>query len=230
MKMGRVLVASGGIEMRRELRAALEFEGHVVVEAETASQTIEGISSGLHDVLILDSALDGAAPYELCRAIRPKSNLGIILLSQDDSGQGRIDALNAGADDYVPDQFVVAELLARVRAILRRVTRSIGDRRLIVLEDRAIDFQSHEIKGPAGRVAHLTPKECMVLLRLVTQANRPLTLQSLARTVWQRDGNGQIEYVRVVVKQLRRKLEPDPENPRYILTQRSVGYQFQMPV
>jgi DNA-binding response OmpR family regulator len=229
MKMGRVLVASGGVEMRRELRTALEFEGHVVVEAETASQTIEETSSGLHDILILDSALDGAGPYELCRAIRPKSDLGIILLSRDDSGQGRIDALNAGADDYVPDRFVVAELLARVRAILRRVTYSIGNRRLIVLEDRAIDFQSHEIKGPDGRVAHLTPKECLVLQRLVTQANRPLTPQSLAQTVWQRDGSGQIEYVRVVVKQLRRKLEPDPGNPRYILTQRSVGYQFQMP-
>jgi len=230
MKTGRILVASSGVQMRGELRTALEFEGHLVVEAETASQTIEETSSGLHDVLILDSALDGAGPYELCRAIRPKSDLGIILLNRDDSGQGRIDALNAGADDYVPDRFVLAELLARVRAILRRVTRSIGDQRLIVLQDRAIDFQSHEIKGPDGRVAHLTPKECLVLQHLVTHANRPLTPQSLAQTVWQRDGSGQIEYVRIVVKQLRRKLEPDPDNPRYILTQRSVGYQFQMPV
>jgi DNA-binding response OmpR family regulator len=230
MKTGRVLVASSGVEMRGELRIALEFEGHLVVEAETAGQTIDETSSGVHDALILDSELDRMGPYELCRAIRPKSDLGIILLSRDDSGQGRIDALNAGADDYVPDQCVVAELLARVRAILRRVTRSTGNRQIIVLEDRAIDFQSHEIKGPDGRVAHLTPKECMVLQRLVTQANRPLTPQTLAQTVWQRDGSGQIEYVRVVVKQLRRKLEPDPENPRYILTQRSVGYQFQMPV
>jgi two-component system, OmpR family, KDP operon response regulator KdpE len=228
MTTGRILIASSGIETRKELRTALEFEGHLVAEAETAAQAIEETSCGLHDVLLLDCALEGG-PYELCRAIRPKSNLGIILLSRDESGQGRIDALNAGADDCVPDQFVVAELLARVRAILRRVTRSIENVGLVVLEDRAIDFQSHEIKGPEGRVAHLTPKECMVLRRLVTQANRPLTPQSLAQTVWQRDGSGQIEYVRVVVKQLRRKLEPDPENPRYILTQRSVGYQFQMP-
>ncbi|MGA2882049.1 MAG: response regulator transcription factor [Bryobacteraceae bacterium] len=230
MNTGRILVASSGGEIRKELRSALEFEGHLVAEAETARQTIEETSSGLHDVLILDSVLDGVEPYELCRTIRPKSDLGIILLSRDDSGQGRIDALNAGADDQVPDQFVVAELLARVRAILRRVIRSSGNRRLIVLQDRAIDFQSHEIKGPDGRVAHLTPKECMVLRYLVTNANRPLTPQSLAQTVWQRDGSGQIEYVRIVVKQLRRKLEPDPDNPRYILTQRSVGYQFQMPV
>lgn len=230
MKTGRILVASGGVEMRRELRTALEFEGHLVAEAETASQTIEETSSGLHDVLLLDSALDGAGPYELCRAIRPKSDLGIILLSQDQSGQGHIDALNAGADDYVPDCFVFAELLARVRAILRRVTFPAGTRPRIVLEDRAIDFQSHQIQGPDGRVAHLTPKECEVLRYLVSHANQPLTPQSLAQTVWQRDGSGQIEYVRIVVKQLRRKLEPDPNNPRYILTQRSAGYQFQMPV
>src|ERR1700689_1455019 len=220
MKTGRVLVASSGVETRTQLRAALEFEGHLVAEGETAAQAIEETSSGLHDVLLLDSVLDGVGPYELCRAIRPKSDLGIILLSRDDSGQGRIDALNSGADDFVPDHFILAELLARVRAILRRVVRS--TRHLVLLPDRAIDFQSHEIKGPNGRGAHLTPKECSVLQHLVTHANRPLTPQSLAQTVWQRDGSGQIEYVRVVVKQLRRKLEPDPDNPRYILTQRSV--------
>jgi two-component system, OmpR family, KDP operon response regulator KdpE len=229
MKTGRILVASSGSEMRSELRTALEAEGHLVTEAETARQTIEETSSRLHDVLILDSALDQAGPYELCRSIRPKSDLGIIVLSREDSGQCRIDALNAGADDYVPDRFVFAELLARVRAILRRVTRSFGNRGLVVLHDRAIDFQCHEIKGPGARVAHLTPKECLVLRHLVTNANRPLTPQSLAQTVWQRDGSGQIEYVRIVVKQLRRKLEPDPDNPRYIVTQRAVGYQFQMP-
>jgi two-component system KDP operon response regulator KdpE len=234
MNKGRILVASSGVEMRRELRTGLEFEGHLVAEVETARQTIEATSSGLHDVLLLDSALDeagaGAGPYELCRAIRPKSDLGIILLSRDPGGQGRIDALNAGADDYVPDRFVFAELLARVRAILRRVTHPSGNRPRIVLEDRAIDFQTHQIQGPDGRIAHLTPKECQLLRHLVSHANRPLTPQSLAQTVWQRDGSGQIEYVRIVVKQLRRKLEPDPNNPRYILTQRSAGYQFQMPV
>src|ERR1700722_20542043 len=148
MKTGRILVASRGAEMRGGLRCALELEGHLVAEVETARQTIEETSTGLHDVLLLDSVLDGTGPYELCRAIRPKSDLGIILLSRDQSGQGRIDALNAGADDYVPDRFVFAELLARVRAILRRVTHPAGHRPRIVLEDRAIDFQSHQIHGP----------------------------------------------------------------------------------
>jgi two-component system KDP operon response regulator KdpE len=227
MKTGRILVASSGAEIRMELRLVLEREGHLVLDADSPHQTLEEACSGRHDVLVLDTALDGVHQYELCRAIRPKSDLGIILLSRDNSGQSRIDALNSGADDFVPDQFIFPELLARVRAILRRVVPS--TRQLVLLPDRAIDFQSHEIKGPNGRVTHLTPKECVVLQHLVTHANRPLTLQRLAQTVWQRDGSGQIEYIRVVVKQLRRKLEPDPDKPRYILTQRSTGYQFQMP-
>ena len=230
MNTGRILVASNGAEKRRELRIALELEGHDVTEAKTADQTMEEAFAGLHDVLILDSGIDGIGPYELCRTIRPKSELGIILLNRDESGQGRIDALNAGADDYVPARFILTELLARVRALLRRVTGSSENRRQVVLQDRSIDFQSYKIKGPGERIAHLTPKECLVLRHLVSHVNQPLTARSLAQTVWQRDGSGQIEYVRIVVKQLRRKLEPDPNNPRYILTQRSVGYQFQMPV
>jgi two-component system KDP operon response regulator KdpE len=227
MKTGRILVASSGADIRAELRTALEREGHLVVDAVSPQQTLEESCSGRHDVLVLDSSLDGLHPFELCRAIRPKSDLGIILLSRDNSGQGRIDALNSGADDFVPDHFILAELLARVRAILRRVVRS--TRHLVLLPDRAINFQSHEIKGPNGRVAHLTPIECLVLRHLVTHANRPLTPQNLAQSVWQRDGSGRIEFVRIVVKQLRRKLEPDPDKPRYILTQRSAGYQFQLP-
>jgi len=230
MKTGRMLVASSGADTRRELQAALEFEGHLVTLAETTSQTIAEVSSGVHDVLILDAALDRVGPYELCRAIRPKSDMGIILLSSDNSEQNRIDVLNAGADDYVPARFVLAELLARVRALLRRIGVCCENPRQLVLHDCAIDFQSHEIKGPGGRITRLTPKECLLLEHLVTHANQPFTPQSLAQAVWQRDGSGQIEYVRIVVKQLRRKLEPDPAKPRYILTHRSAGYQFRMPV
>lgn len=229
-KTGRILVASSDAETIGELRGALEFEGHRVVVAREASQTIDEASSRSHDVVILDSGLDTTEPYELCRIIRPKSNLGIILISRDNSGQGRIDALNSGADDFLPPGFVLAELLARVRALLRRVPSVAGNRNQVLLRDRAIDFQSHEITGPAGRIARLTPKECLVLKHLVSHANQPLTPQNLARSVWQWDGQGRIEFVRIVVKQLRRKLEPDPDKPRYILTQRSMGYQFHMPV
>jgi DNA-binding response OmpR family regulator len=228
MKTGRILVASSGAEALRELRTVLEFEGHQVTEAEAAAEILHRVVSGRHDLLILETGLEPANAFGLCRNIRSRSDVGIVILSCDNGGQARIDALNAGADDFLPPGFVRAELLARVRAILRRVKPD-GKRQQIMLPDRAINFESHEITGPDGRIVHLTPKECLVLQHLVTHANRPLTPQNLARNVWQRDGHGQIEFVRIVVKQLRRKLEPDPDNPRYILTQRSVGYQFQLP-
>jgi two-component system KDP operon response regulator KdpE len=228
MNTGRVLLGACDAGKRKELRTVLEFEGHQVTEADAPPAILRGAPAGQYDVLILDEALEAGGAFALCRAVRSKSDLGIIMLSRDDSGQVRIDALNAGADDFLPPGFVLAELLARVRAILRRLTPA-ANRRRVLLADRAINFQSHQITGPDGRIAHLTPKECLVLQHLVSHANQPLTPQHLAQNVWQRDGQGQIEFVRVVVKQLRRKLEPDPDKPRYIVTQRSVGYQFQMP-
>jgi two-component system KDP operon response regulator KdpE len=224
--MGHILVASSPPETRLELRSALEFDGHEVVEADSADQTIQQACSEMHDVLIVDSFMDGIAAYGLCRAIRPKSGLGIIVLGGE-SATSAIDALNAGADDFVPVPFVMAELLSRVRAILRRVPRP--GRKEIVLPDGTIDLETRTIRRHDGRVSHLTPKEFLVLQSLVTPANKPRTHQSLAQTIWQRDGRGEVEYMRVVVKQLRRKLEPDPENPRYILTERSVGYRFYLP-
>jgi len=222
-------VANSGAQERKELRFALEFEGHQVAEAQTADHALREAWSALYHVLILSSGFEGIEPHELCRTIRRKSDLGIIVLAGDDRKQGRIDALNAGADDYLSSPFVLQELLARVRAVLRRVTRSDDQRSQLILQDRAIDFQSHKIRGPGRRVSHLTPKEFLVLQCLVAHANKAFTHQSLSQTVWQRDGAGEIEYMRVVIRQLRRKLEPDPDNPRYILTERSVGYRFHMP-
>lgn len=229
VKAGRILVASSSAQARKDLRIALELEGHQVAEAETVDQTLQETCSGRYHVLLLDSGMEGIKPYELCRGIRMKSGLGMIVLAAEDTKQGRIDALNAGADDYVSSPFVLAELLARVRAILRRVIRSGEEERQIVLQDRAIDLKSHKVKGPGGRVVPLTPKEFLVLQHLVAHADKPLTHQSLAQSVWQRDAAGEVEYLRIVIKQLRRKLEPDPGNPRYIRTERSVGYRFHMP-
>jgi two-component system KDP operon response regulator KdpE len=230
VRAGRIIVAGNGSMQRADLRVALEFEGHQVVETETADQTLEETCSGLHHVLIVSSGFEGIEPHELCREIRLKSDLGIVVLgSHDGTRQGRIDALNAGADDYVPSPFVLRELLARVRAVLRRVARCDGEERQIILHDRAIDLKSYKIRGPGSRVSHLTPKEFLLLQCLIAQPNKAFTHQRLAQTVWQRDGGGEVEYLRIVIRQLRRKLEPDPDNPRYILTERSVGYRFELP-
>jgi two-component system KDP operon response regulator KdpE len=229
MRAGRIVIAASAAHRVAELRDALAFEGYRVADAETASQAEQMACSGWHELIILDSLTVGMGTHQLCRTIRTKSNLGIILLNHDDSEQGRIDALNAGADDCVPPQFVLAELLARVRALLRRVVQEAEKDHRIVLQDRAIDFKSHKINGPGSRVSHLTPKEFLVLKCLVTHTNQPQTHQSLAQAVWQRDGRGQVEYMRIVIKQLRRKIESNPESPRYILTERSVGYRFHVP-
>jgi two-component system KDP operon response regulator KdpE len=229
MNTCRILVASSDADKRGVLRVALELEGHDVAEAATAEEAILRACSEPHDVLVMDSLVDGIAAHGLCRAIRPKSDLGIIVLALGETTQGRIDALNAGADDYVSGHFIMAELLARVRAILRRVRRSDETTQQIVLQDRAIDLRSRKVQGPGGTVAHLTPKEFLVLQHLVAHTGKPLTHQSMAQSIWQRDGLGEVEYLRVVIKQLRRKLEPDPDHPRYIRTERSVGYRFHMP-
>jgi DNA-binding response OmpR family regulator len=221
-------VASGNEPMRNELRAALELEGHNVSDAVTSAETIEQVYTGSHDVLVLDSVMNGIAAHELCRAIRPNSKIGIIVWGGA-AGSTAIDSLNAGADDFISAPFVFAELLARVRAILRRVARPSEKNQQILLQDRAIDLRSHRVKGPGDREIRLTPKECQVLQHLVSNANRLLTHQSLTQSIWQRDAGGEIEYVRIVIKQLRRKLEPDPDNPQYIRTERAAGYRFHLP-
>jgi DNA-binding response OmpR family regulator len=230
---GRIMVASRAAEPRAEWRTALEIEGHKVTEAATCDQAVRRACHSVHDILILDASMDapegsdGTRGSGLCRAIRSKSGLGIVMVACDETTQERIDWLNAGADDFVSAPFIVAELLARVRAILRRMDRSGERNREIVLQDRTIDLKSHQVRGPGNSVARLTPKEFLVLQHLVTNADRPLPHQSLAQAIWQRESGG--EYVRIVIGQLRRKLETDPNHPRYIVTERSLGYRFRMP-
>jgi two-component system KDP operon response regulator KdpE len=228
-KTGRIIVAGSDAEERAELRVVLEFEGHEVSEAETADQTLQQTCSGSYHVLILASRIEGMEPQTLCRRIRLNSDLGIIVVGGDDTTQGRIDAWNAGADDYLSAPFVYRELLAQVRAVLRRAARVDEDGPRIMLQDRAIDLQSHQVEGPGSRVSRLTPKEFLVLQYLIAHANMPFTRKNLAQTAWQQDAGSKADYMRSVIRQLRRKLEPDPNNPRYILSERYVGYRFHMP-
>jgi len=229
MNPGRILVAGGAANTRKELRSALEFDRHEVDEVENGDQMVHQAGSGRYDLLIVEGMVEAAGLHQLCAAIRSNSDLGIIVLGGDSAESASIHALNAGADDYMPAPLVIAEFLARVRALLRRVVRSGEDGKPILLHDRAIDLKCHRIKGPGDREIHLTPKECQVLKHLVANANKLLTHQSLAQSVWQREAGGEMEYVRIVIKQLRRKLEPDPDNPRYIRTERAAGYRFEMP-
>jgi len=244
MAKSRIIVAGSPNARLSQLKIMLESDGHRVEATGNPTQTIHETTGGLHDVLIIDSCgdscgdtcgdsagdtcMEGMCEYDLCRTIRPRSDLGIILLIRDDDGQSRIDALDAGADDYLVAPFVPAELLARVRALLRRVGNAGARKTRLALSDRVVDLQSHQVIGPAGRVAHLTPKEFNVLRYLLSHANKSVSHPMLAGAVWQRDGFGDFEYLRVVIGQLRRKLEANPENPRHIITDRSSGYRLQI--
>ncbi len=224
---GRILVASSAPERRQELVRTLGFDAHEVTEAQTASQTIQEACSDLHDLLLMDSMVDGVFAHGLCRAIRPESKLGIIVLGGE-SGSSAVDALNAGADDFVPAPLIMPEVAARVRAMLRRIVPRRSPKQ-IVLHDRIVDLEARRIKGPGSAVTRLTPKEFMVLYSLITHANTPRTHQNLAQTVWRDAGHGELACMRTIVNRLRRKLEQNPEHPRYLLTERSVGYQFRLP-
>jgi len=224
--MARIIVAGSDGLRRRDLRTALECEGHAVREVETVSDAEVEACIGNGDLLIVDAELDGGDVFSLCRAVRADSNLGIIAIIPAGCEQARIDALNSGADDYVHEQFIVGELLARVRAILRRVRAITEVRESVRLEDRTIDLRSRKVEGPGNRIASLTPREFLVLERLISGNGATVTNRHLAQTVWQRDGAGDLEYVRIVIGQLRRKLEPDHNSPRYILTERAIGYRF----
>jgi two-component system KDP operon response regulator KdpE len=227
--VGRIIVASRTAQQRKDLRIALERDGHMVAEAATTAQTIAEARTGDHDVIILDSNIDGSDSHNVCREIRPLSGVGIIVLLRSPGEHCRIDALNAGADDYLPEPFVLAELLARVRAIMRRVRRPEQTQDQIILDDRVIDLRSHKIEGPGSLITHLTPKEFLVLKCLIERDGELVTNRDLAQTVWNRDGCGDVEYVRIVISQLRRKLEPDHSRPTYIITERPRGYRFKLP-
>jgi len=221
--MGRILIVDGDPCRRSGLRSAMESEGHLVAEVVDTDNLPERCRSGEWDLLIMDIGAEGCAR---CRLIRGMSEVGILVLMRDGSSQSRIDVLNAGADDYLCESFVSAELHARVRAILRRIGSRGETQRQVLLEDRAIDLGSHKIKGPGNRSTHLTPKEYLVLKCLMARADEPVHHRDLAQTLGQRDGSGDIENVRTLIGQLRRKIEPDYNSPRYILTERLVGYRF----
>lgn len=233
--MAHIIVVAA--QQRRDLRISLECEGHVVTEVSSAGEAVAETRTGSQDLLIVDSGIgdsgmgdSGCDLYDLCGMLRPESDLGIIVLIRDGMEQLRIGALNAGADDYIAEHFVHAELLARVRAVLRRVRKSPEDHGKILLHDRTIDLRSHKIHTSEGQVSSLTPKEYLVLKCLFAHANKPVTNRHLAREVWRREEDGDFEYVRTVMSQLRRKVERDSNHPRYIITERAAGYRFKHPV
>jgi two-component system KDP operon response regulator KdpE len=227
MSEATILVIDDEPQIRRVLRATLSSRGYVIVDAKTGEEGIELTRKDKPDLILLDVNMPGMGGLEACREIRRGSNAPIIMLTVRNAERDKVAALDAGADDYVVKPFGIEELLARVRAALRR--HGAGEALPpIETKDLRIDLESRSVRAH-GEDVHLTPKEYEVLKFLITNQGKPLTHRRLLQAVWGPDYGEETENLRVVINQLRKKIESDPAHPKYILTEPWVGYRFQAP-
>jgi len=222
----QVLIVEDDREIRRFVRAALEGEGYRVCEAETVERGVIDAGTRKPDVAILDLGLPDRDGVDFIRDVRAFSSLPILVLSARTEESAKVEALDAGADDYLTKPFGVAELTARVRAMLRRGVRGTGDDSPVVeFGDVAVDLANRNVTR-AGASVHLTPVEFRLLTQLVSHPGKVLTHRMLLREVW---GPSHIEdshYLRIYMAHLRAKLEADPARPRHLVTETGVGYRF----
>jgi two-component system KDP operon response regulator KdpE len=224
----RILVVDDEPQLRRALRSTLCALGFVVSDVETGEAALEIVRAEKFDLILLDINMPGLSGLETCRAIRARSDVGILMLTVRDRAEDKIEALDAGADGYVTKPFDVNELLARIRATLRRApTSALGDAGVLRLERLEVSFRDRQVKAN-GRVTRLTPTELDLLHYFVTHPNQILPHDKILQSVWGPDYGDEVEYLRVFVNQLRKKIEPDPARPRYILTEPWLGYRFDM--
>jgi two-component system KDP operon response regulator KdpE len=221
----RILVIDDETQITRVLKTTLSSNGYEVKTAADGEDGYEALG-WLPDLIITDLSMPRMTGVELCRAVRKRAQTPIIVLSVRGEEKSKIEALDAGADDYVTKPFSVNELLARVRANLRRVTASSeGTSEPVEQGDFYIDPESRQVRVRAKDV-HLTPKEFDLLLYMARHPNKVLTHRVLLNAVWGGESVQQPEYLRVFINQLRKKIEPR-DTPQYILTDPWVGYRFQ---
>ena len=223
-----VLVIEDETPIRRFLRASLDAEGYRVVEAETGQAGLKAAAQGPPDLVILDLGLPGIGGLDVLRRLREWLAAPILILSAAGAERQKIEALDAGADDYLTKPFAVGELLARMRAALRHAhARGAGGAgaATIVADDLTIDLAARLVRRGETRV-HLTPLEYKLLVTLAQHRGKVLTHRALLREVWGPQNSQETHYLRVFVANLRRKLGDDPIRPRFILTDQGVGYRF----
>jgi two-component system KDP operon response regulator KdpE len=221
-----VLVVDDEPQLRQLLRTTLVAQGFRVVEAETARRALVEAASHKPDLVILDLGLPDAEGHDVVRAIRQWSSMPIVVLSARTDEQQKVRALDAGADDYVTKPFSVGELLARVRAALRRAASPAdSEAGPLQIGEVVIDLARRTASGPAGGI-HFTPIEYRLLAALARHAGGVATQRHLLRQVWGPDHVEHPHYLRVYMKQLREKIEVDPARPRHLLTETGVGYRL----
>ncbi|HSB17782.1 MAG TPA: response regulator transcription factor [Bryobacteraceae bacterium] len=225
----RILVVDDEPQIRRVMRATLTAQGYTVSDARSGEEALEKLGQSPQDLVLLDVNMPGLGGLAACRAIRAGFDVSIIMLTVRNAEKDKVEALDAGADDYVTKPFGTPELLARIRAALRRsASIAPAGAQPMTIGEFMIDFQGRQVVI-GERHTRLTPKEFDLLWHFVTHANRTITHRDLLQAVWGLEYGGEVEYLRVFVNQLRKKIEPDPANPKYLLTKPWVGYRFQLP-
>jgi two-component system KDP operon response regulator KdpE len=229
MNSGRILVVDDEPQIRRVMLTALAANGYEAFEARTGEGALETLRENSPDLILLDINMPGMGGMAACREIRAVSDVAIIVLSVRGGENDKIAALDAGADDYITKPFSVNELMARIRANLRRLpVLSDQTAPIVVSNELTVDLSRRQVIA-RGQPVRLTPKEFDLLQYLLSNANKPIAHRKLLQTIWGPDYGDQVEYLRVFVSQLRKKIEVDPARPRYILTEPWVGYRFAMP-
>jgi len=225
----KILVVDDEPQIRRVLRTALVAGGYMVVDVRTGEEALEKLRAERPDLAIVDINLPGMNGFEVCREMREASEVSIIMLSVRNSERDKVRALDAGADDYLVKPFGTQELLARIRANLRRHPHGHEDEKLsFASEALTIDF-SHRSVTARGRKVRLTPKEFDLLHYFVTHPDKIIPHRELLQSVWGPDYGEETEYLRVFVNQLRKKIEHNPAKPKLLLTEPWVGYRFSPP-
>lgn len=226
MSLGRILVVDDEPQIRRIMRTTLTGAGYEIDDARTGEEALEKLRHFRPDLVLLDINMPGMGGLAACRALRADPNVGIVMLTVRNSEADKVEALDAGADDFITKPFSTPELLARIRAALRRVPASAqSSPPKIRVGALTVDFAGRTVtRGTVS--AHLTPKELDLLRYLTQHANEAVPHRELLQAVWGPDYGGEVEYLRVFIKNLRKKVEADPEHPEYITTEPWVGYRF----
>ena len=222
----KVLVVDDEPQITRVLKTVLGSQGYDFHTAQDGESALVEFRSWDPHLVITDLRMPHMDGVELCRRIRDTSNVPIIVLSVNNENPSKVDALDSGADDYVTKPFQTEELMARVRAALRRSGRP-ANQEISSFEagDFRVDMDARRVHT-RGQEVRLTPKEFDLFVYMARHPNRVLTHAALLEAVWGQASNDQPEYLRVFMGQLRKKLEPDPSNPRYLVTEPWVGYRF----
>ncbi len=227
MDSATVLIVDDEPQIRRTLLTILTSQGYSVVEARTGDEALEVIRDERPDLILLDFNMPGRTGVETCREIRECSDIPIIILTVRDAERDKVLALDAGANDYVVKPFGANELLARIRSTLRRTTAA-SVLPPFVSHCLTIDFE-RRVVSLRGKPVRLTRKEFDLLHYLVANCGKSLSHRRMLQAVWGPDYGEETEYLRVFINQLRKKIEPDPRQPRFIHTEPWIGYRFDPP-